>query len=132
MNTLDGCAEDQRPQEQMESIACCINSDSPFSQECVDNRSVPRETVEMSCVGVDCVCRSALDCPMGSYCDDDTFTCIAKECELSADCPQGLICINFWSVIGLNSDIDRDGVPDQASDRSEQLASLVWKRLDRR
>ena len=108
----DGIDQDNQG---MSSNTCFINSDCASDERCKMGKCERIETPLQSanCNGERCECLSDNDCPEQSFCDTSSSYCVLIECQFNSDCELGLVCIDQRCLVDLESDQDRDGIPDQ-------------------
>ena len=106
-----GQSEENTTDENM--IECRLNSDCAPMHECRDAACVAIDETNVACT-VD------LDCSSGT-CDPINAVCVMMECEEEDDCEIGLTCLRNQCVVDLESDQDRDGVPDRVDNCPEVM-----------
>ena len=113
---------------------CRLNSDCPPDQLCTNGRCVV-DNRPRTYVGLGGRCDNGLRvCRGGNICGPRNL-CIAPECERTLDCSLGSICAQQICIVNVETDEDRDGLPngteEMPRDNCPSIANSDQRDIDR-
>ena len=113
---------------------CRLNSDCANGQWCPDGQCVV-DNRPRTYVGLGGRCDNNLTVCRGDNICGPSDRCIASECESTSDCSLGARCARQICVVDLESDWDRDGLPDgtreMPRDNCPSIANSDQRDIDR-